>query len=376
MTNPTLTPTVTFQLEHSKLPPSRAARRMACPGSRALEEKYPSHESALSEEGTLAHKYAVCLITRTAIETELQDEMRDAVLFYVQNILDIHNSISDATTQIECRVDMKNIHNDMWGTCDVWTYDEKEKTLYVSDFKYGRKYVEVFENWQLLAYAVGIHHALCLSGKAAPEKIILRIIQPRCFQGEPIREWSIDNHTLEKYRLRLVKSEYEATQPDARLRPSSQCEYCTARHACPALASTTAAIISDGKTMATFDLSNESLGFELKKLHEGLKLIEAIITGLEEEVKHKLKQGEQIPHYSLGFGEGRLKWKVSQDEILAVGKMFNCDLAKPQEAITPTQAIKTGIPREIIDNYSERTQSELKLIQQTENKIKKMFTQE
>lgn len=66
--------------EHSRLPPSSAARRMACPGSRAMEEQYGrNEESDASREGDLAHELAAWYLTTEfgAYSENYTEYMRD-----------------------------------------------------------------------------------------------------------------------------------------------------------------------------------------------------------------------------------------------------------------------------------------------------------
>ena len=59
--------------EHSKLPPSSAARRVACAGSRALEELYPEDkESPHAREGHAAHWLSAQVLHWKLLETHGQ----------------------------------------------------------------------------------------------------------------------------------------------------------------------------------------------------------------------------------------------------------------------------------------------------------------
>ena len=84
---------------------------------------------------------------------------------------------------------------------DFYLYDQAEKTLYVTDLKYGYEIVEPFENWQALAYAAGV---AALPGMV-PDKVVITIVQPRApHRRGPIRTWSCCRYsacqTLERER--------------------------------------------------------------------------------------------------------------------------------------------------------------------------------
>src|SRR5690606_25074571 len=69
----------------------------------------------------------------------------------------------------EQRVDIPRVHAECWGTPDFWTAvfpeDERGSKRYVRvvDYKYGHRFVEVFENLQLAAYASGVLSQLSIS---------------------------------------------------------------------------------------------------------------------------------------------------------------------------------------------------------------------
>ena len=189
--------------DHSKLPPSSAARRMACPGSRALEEKYPEdQDSPHAVEGKAAHKVCFDLLTATLEcvdinkSTYLQnnisinEEMWDGARIYVDHILGVYE-FTDVYA-IEERIDISTIHTDCWGTPDFWLAKGRTE-LHLWDYKYGHKYVEVFENWQLIEYAAGILDYLGITGLEDQHlKIHFHVVQPRSYHRlGHIRSWEI-----------------------------------------------------------------------------------------------------------------------------------------------------------------------------------------
>jgi hypothetical protein len=145
--------------QHSKLPPSSAARRMACPGSRALEEAHGMNDPTdASNEGNLAHTVAAMALNDKIdvskdMAANFTDEMHEGAKYYldtVKRFLSLH------TVVVEEQVQCTSIHPDMWGTPDAWGIDE-DMNLHVFDYKYGFTPVEAYENWQLLAYACGVY---------------------------------------------------------------------------------------------------------------------------------------------------------------------------------------------------------------------------
>src|SRR5271168_2300972 len=166
---------------HAKLAPSSAARRFACPGSRALEEKYPQiTESMASREGTAAHwvaqQYLAGNYTMPATTPNgepITKEMFEGADLYEHEVKWV---AGEHELHIEEKIDISNIHSECWGTPDCWTIINDH--LHIFDYKFGHGYVDVFENWQLLEYAAGIALQVSIS------KVTMTIIQPRCYTKE------------------------------------------------------------------------------------------------------------------------------------------------------------------------------------------------
>jgi len=356
-------------MQHSRLAPSSAARRVACPGSRALEERYPEEtESAAAREGTAAHWLAQRYLMGKEDKRDfapngemITDEMEDGAELYERSIRSIVGDT--ARLHVEERVNIFGVHPDCWGTPDCWALVDNH--LHVFDYKFGFGYVDVFENWQLLEYALGIAHDCDF------EKVTMTIIQPRCFTREgKVRSWTISRDKLFGYYLPMLQiSESETMNNDADCVPNPQCLHCKGRHACDALQKTVAwgfDVIADH---VSTELNATQTGVELRYLHRMSKLLEARITGLEEQARSMIMRGESVTGYKLEPGSGRDQWTCSAEEIITLGELLGLDLSKPQEAITPAQARKLGIDDSVLAGYVERISGKLKLVESNAQKI-------
>lgn len=349
--------------EHSKLPPSSAARRMACPGSRRMEALYPQVDSNASKEGTLAHEVCKRLLNEEKMDLELPPEMLGFCELYANYIKRLSKGHQLC---IEETISISNIHPDMWGTPDAWFWVGDH--LHIVDFKYGFKAVEVFENWQLIAYSAGI-----IEDEVLCERVTFHIIQPRAMHKDgAIRTWSILFDDLLSYWDRLRASESIAATEEAPLIIGEGCEYCHACHACPVLRKHVLEGIENMKDLPE-ELTDDELGKELKRIHDFAELLKARATALEEEALAKLKIGKRIPFYQLGRSQPREKWVKPVSEVLALGDLFEVNLAKPKEAITPKQAIKAGVPADLVRQYSDTPLGELKLEQVKESETRQIF---
>jgi hypothetical protein len=83
--------------------------------------------------------------------------------------------------------------------------------------------------------------------------------------------------------------------------------------------------------------------------------------------------GHSVEFYEIKPTTGRLAWAVDPREVLAMGEILGVDLRK-DDVITPTQAIKKGIPEETMLKYADRKTS-LKLSRVDVKKVKAVFNQ-
>jgi hypothetical protein len=359
--------------EHSVLPPSSAARRVACPASRKLEALYPREQTEAAQEGEPAHEECAALL-RARIEPgtwvggegrgDISDIMYRHCEMYSHYVLGLMGS---SRLHIEERLEMPGIHPECWGTPDAWFVENE--TLHMFDFKYGFGPVEVYENWQMIEYAAGINERYT--------KAVFHIVQPRASHPDgPIRTWEVELKDLVEYWDMLMRTEWEAMQSNPVTKPSSQCVNCQARHACPALQKTVLNNINTVDISIPHDMNAAELGNELRILHNAAKLLDARITGLEQEALSLLKSGKRVPHYELGEIQSLEKWIKDEKEITALGELFDIELRKPPEVkfITPKQAIKAGIPAKVVRQYSETPKGAKKLQPIDERKIRKMFS--
>ena len=347
---------------HAKLAPSSAARRIACPGSRALEELYPeTQESPASREGTAAHWVAQQLLLcnynlpLSAPNGEpITKEMLEGGDLYVYEINQVTHDIK--SMHIEERIDISIIHPECWGTPDCWTV--KDGHLHIWDYKFGHGFVDAFENWQLIEYAAGICEVVPVN------EITMHIVQPRNYHRDgPVRSWTITAALMESYIQTLQYQETAAMQPDAQCHPNPECNHCLGRHACTSLQNAALTSVDVSNSNSPWELSALSTGNELRYLKRAAQLLDARITGLSEQAKSMITRGEFVPGFKLESSAGRERWTKEISEILMLGEMLGLDLSKPAEVVTPAQARKLGIDDCLLHEYSQRVPGALKLVE-------------
>ncbi len=361
-------------MTHSVLAPSSCARRMQCSASRRMEAMVQQTESPASMEGVLAHQVAAEWLRHERVvyhpDTGVTQEMIEGAKLWREIVMGPLN-FSPAHLYIEHKIEMPSIHPDAYGTPDAFMFDYDNKKMYVFDYKFGHTEIEVFENWQLLAYACGLFYDS--SEHRSIGEIELVIVQPRLYSGERVKRWSLTTAELYVYFQRLRHSERLAMTDNAPFQVGPECNYCKARAICPALKEVGKTWQEKIKTNLALELSPQDIGNELRLLEGVAKLIDARITGLQQQAIHSIQSGVAIPYYTLGYGRGSEKWKSEVSEVAALGDLMGINLRKPVDVITPKQAITAGIPEATVKQYSEHISGALRLVPDDTSKVKRAF---
>jgi hypothetical protein len=375
----------------SVLKPASAARRIACPGSRALEELYPQDSSPSAKEGAAAHWLAAEILggcelidmPDTAPNGEyITQEMVDGAELYKNAV---HSDMTfprpkppTPSVYIERPLDLSCVYPSMWGTPDAWHYEITfggHRNIFIYDYKFGHGIIDAFENWQLIEYAAGIFKELDIDGINDRKTIVkFVIVQPRSYHRDgTVRSWTITGDNLRPYFNIVSAAESDSMSADARCNPSPQCNHCSARHACQALQRSALNAVDVSTSNIPWDLSPSQVGAELRYLQHAAKLLAARISGLSEEALATIRRGESVPGFRAEHSAGREVWKMPDSEVVALGAMFDLDLAKPTEVITPKQAVKMGFPKDIAQDYSEVHTGALRLVPEDGATARKIF---
>lgn len=346
--------------EHARLAPSSAHIWVNCPGStRATEALPPQEETDDTREGDAAHWLAATRLSAWREGTPmvapttapngviLTDEIWEGASLMVDEVLDTCQARAMLhTLHIEERVEMsESVHAENWGTPDAWAYDDTDGTLYLWDFKYGHRYVEVVENWQLINYAAGLIHRL------EPKRVVFRIVQPRCYYARSkVREWRATIDVLYFLIEDLRSAANAALGPDPDMGSGKHCRDCRARALCPVARHATA-VFFDSQPYNMHAVPGASLAAEREHLKVGLDVAKARLDALEDEITHRIKRGDTDTGYALESVPGKLEWSVPAAQAIAFVGLFDVDASK-QGVITPTQALQK-IPKELRDGAKE-----------------------
>ena len=345
--------------EHSRLAPSSAGKWGRCAQYVSIAAQFPTDPDSKDDgvEGTAAHWFASEIIQgRQPVVAPngilLTEQMRDFLQVYVD--------VVPKGAYLETRVTAADVHVEAWGTCDAFEIDYVNRVIRVWDLKYGWGIVEVFENPQLVIYAAGVH---ALTDATASWKFELHIVQPRPWHRDgAVRAWHLSYAELTQHvrHLRAQAEEALGNNPSAQV--GAYCKHCEGAHACAALrqAGLDAADKVETRTPEVLPLS--ALSHELTALRRAASALESRLAGLEAQATAEIRQGRDVPGWSLEATKGNLKWSVPAEEVFNLGTLTGVSLAKPLAPITPAQAKKAGVPDDLIAKYAARENGEAKLV--------------
>ena len=221
---------MTDNKRHSPLPPSSAARWIACPPSALKNAEIEDKPTEAALEGTAAHslcEYKVKKALGENVKDPTEDldyynaEMEESAEGYMQFVLEqvekAKQSCSDPIILIEQKLDFTNYVPRGFGTGDCVIVADDNLT--VIDFKYGLGVVvDAENNPQMMCYAIG---ALNLFDTLYDIKTItMTIYQPR---RENISTATITKDELLHWAETVLK-------PAAELAIKGEGEYCAGDH--------------------------------------------------------------------------------------------------------------------------------------------------
>lgn len=367
---------------HSVLAPSSAGRIVQCPGSVTMGQAYPeAGDSPDAMDGVAAHWACSEMLEGRLVEVGQQapngvfltEEMVEAADLYFDDVATTLAAHGLKTTDaaIEAAVSIPAVHELCWGTPDARAW-VPGRTLYLWDFKFGHRIVDVFENWQLIAYVSG-----CLSGVNLNDQevtVVARIVQPRAYHRDgPIREWRFNGADIRAHVNILRNAAHQALAPNPQTRVGPYCRDCTARHACVTLQRAALSACDVAGDAQPFDLPTAAMGTELRYLKRAAAILDARISGLEEQALARAKRGELVPGWRVAQGLGRERWKQPATEVIAVAGMLGVNVAKPPAALTPKQAVKAGLDASVVAAMSETPRGEVTLVEDDGSRARSIF---
>jgi hypothetical protein len=220
---------------HAKYAPSTLHRVMECPGSVELSAPFPNEESAAAKHGTDGHT-CLDMLLKNGPNKQLATERFLREKYPAQMVIHAAWAAKEiwkrtpkgAQLLSETKSECFHIDPHLHGTTDA-VIIEDFGTLHVIDYKYGVMPVEVEDNPQILAYAIGIAHQHDYNF----DRVICTIIQPRANHGHgPVRSWVTSIENLLAWAHRFKKGIQAAKHPEAPFKAGEHCFFCPAKEVC------------------------------------------------------------------------------------------------------------------------------------------------
>lgn len=348
--------------EHAKHAPSSIYLTVACPGwQRQASLLPPEQPTEATREGELGHAVAAAAASGLALPpngVEITEEMLDGAAVWAE-------ALEGYPAKIETRVTVPSVHpTDCWGTPDARQWAPETKTHRAADYKYGHGFVDEFENWQLLTYTIGSIDEAYSAWRSDPSvKFEMTVVQPRYYNGKPIRTWAIQTAGLLHYEARLRSAVQESESANPRVISGTHCTHCPARATCHVYQKTAMGAVDFAGRPDPMVSAPEDVGRELRVVQEYIKRLEARETGLSALAEAMIRGGKRVPNFALEQSAGRLAWTMDIAVVEMTAQMQGKTIMAPAKPITPTQAKQRRLLADaVVSQYSDRPKGAFKLV--------------
>lgn len=365
---------------HAKYAPSASARNEVCLASARMEAQFPDEETQDSRDGVAVHWAGAELLHGRPVAlgqvadngVVLTAEMIEGAELYANHIMQ-----RGPVGHVEETLTDPALHPDNWGTPDHWVFDWQLMLLNLDDLKFGHRYVEVKWCTQLMEYVALILQALGLLSHPFVEdvKIVLTLVLPRCYHApSPVQVWETTWGDIERRVDQLQAAMYAADQPDAPCNATDvqACRDCKARFACDA--NLQAGAIAVGVTGQAIPLHLSPLAKVkmLRVLRDAELRIKSLREGIEQDVVQTIRRKQAVPFFALEGRPGREVFN-GDNTIVEVAKLYGVDVMKAPELITPKQAIKAGVPADVVRLFSKTNSGALELVEYDGSDVADIF---
>jgi len=338
--------------EHAPIAPSGLSRVIKCPGSLvSSRSERPQQDTSDAELGNVAHELAAHILKNETFDHALIDsEMRANVKIYTDFCKSLN---AESNEWVEERAQIPQIHpTDCWGTFDFGCV--AGRVLHIVDLKYGYKWVDVFNNTQLIPYGGGVLHGLSYTNLVS--HVHIHIVQPRANHKQgPIRSQLLTRGELDT-QLAFIKSRVDlALGPNPELTSGSHCYRCPSQYNCAANngAADNAIDLSLNYNPDLNALTMHKLGSDMINIERAQELLKERLISVKEVLQYRIKNGEQsTTHESIEY-LGNRAWSKSEQEIKTIGAFANIKLTE-EKLLSPAKAEKAGLPKKTVNSMVSR----------------------
>ena len=346
-------------------------RLMQCGASKSMPGFIPTGEAEQSDdvrEGVACHWVASEYLKGRIDELDhwadrkspngvyLTPEMIDHVRWYVEGVAGrgashrrhVETSMTawnaDRSITIGCRPDHLSDDLAQYG-----------RRIYIDDFKYGWRIVEVEQNWTLIAHACAY-----IADKVIDHDTMFefRIWQPRPYHpAGKCRVWMASAATLIAHRDYLFNM--LAATSDV-LQTGPYCYRCPARSNCPAIRKASMALLDVVDQAIPDNLSLDDMSLMMDALTVADHTLKEYKAALDERITDALKNGKVVRNYRLEPYDGKLDWIDGIDETVLRLLVKDKPVSKPAPLMTPTQ-LKKLIPEQVLSQLTFRKPGGIRL---------------
>lgn len=339
--------------------PSGSAVWLACPMGLTMQNRYGDRypAGAAAEEGTAAHWVKEQL--RSGQPVKVGDAAPNGVVV-TQDMLTYGaqaNSYLDKLADggkvfTELSIEIKFGKYAIKGTVDDVALPPDGRAFHQVDYKYGYTHVPA-DSSQNRIYGIGLRQ------RFVREQGTLHIVQPRDYTAKPTRSWSFTPIDQLDFCQKVERALDAAHEKNPVAIPGSHCLRCPGRGHCAALRN---ASLDLSTACGTDTAAPEAVAAELHIAQQAVDLATARLKGLQDEAQHVLSTGGLVPGWSLERKPGREQW-TDEQPVLALADGFGLlDTVSQRRLITPNQAIKAGLPAELVRMHTTRPMGEAKLV--------------
>lgn len=339
-------------------------RLMQCGASRSMPAYSPTvgmdQQSEDAREGIAAHWLATGALTGRITDLDewidrkapngvyISYEMVERVRWYVTGVTsnrgaraaftetDMKAWNSDGSITIGCRPDY---------LCDDLA--DYGRRIYVDDFKYGWRIVEVENNWTLVAHACAY-----IADKRVDADTVFefRIWQPRPYHpAGKVRPWIV--HAAHLFALREYMFNTLAASSST-LQTGPYCYRCPSRSFCPAVRKASMSLLDVTEQAIPDNMTLDDLSMMMDALTVADHTLKQYKDAIQERIVDALNRGEVVRNYRMKPYDGDLAWVDGIDET-ALSLLTTKPVSKPAPLLTPTQ-LKKVIPEVVLKQITYR----------------------
>lgn len=354
--------------DHSTFSPSSADRWMVCQESliplEGLHYSAESEDSGFARDGTAKHKLAEWALTNNedTVNALLMDmafagltvttDMVEAADVYVNAVREVLRNPDYGMLELEARVHMPTIHEDMYGTLDCRIFSERKKHLIIGDAKFGWERKDA-TTWQLRAYAVGACNDLEDQGYEV-ETITCFIVQP-LDTFEQVKLVTYTRAEVKKFAAQMKK----ATKGNA-IQAGTHCKYCQRAPVCQALQDFSeeafAPVVDDVQDIraTVSNLTPAQINTILNR-QEAVGIWFAAVAAY---AKQLAMLGEKFEDWELSQGQGNRRYKDTNEAERLLLNRFGDGIYEPRVLRSPAQIEKIWPKAKVImKELTERPKS-------------------